>query len=77
LEFLPVSDDEFSRELEQRHGECDNRGRPWEYAELFEKSGFTVFDFSPHHMRRKTIWMTFSQGYRYLPRNTLLGIEGR
>lgn len=48
LEFLLMSNEEFEREFEMRHGECGNRYRPWEYKKLFESLGFDVVSFEPN-----------------------------
>lgn len=40
LEFLLTPDAEFDREFRECHGECGNRVRPMEYAQLFEAAGF-------------------------------------
>lgn len=40
LEFLLTPDAEFEREFRDCHGECGNRVRPMEYAQLFEAAGF-------------------------------------
>ena len=40
LEFLLTPDAEFDREFRKCHGECGNRVRPMEYAQLFEAAGF-------------------------------------
>src|SRR5262249_40994323 len=47
LEFLLLSPAEFAREFTAIHGECGNRYRPWEYAQLFESVGFRVLKFEP------------------------------
>ena len=47
LEFLLMSDSDFDREFDERHGECGNRWRPSEMAALFEKVGFRVIEFKP------------------------------
>ena len=47
LEFLLMEDTEFEREFEERHGECGNRWRHWEYLELFSRVGFEIIDFLP------------------------------
>jgi SAM-dependent methyltransferase len=50
LEFLLMNEAEFANEFKNRHGECGNRWRHWEYIDLFEKSGFNVVDFEPNIM---------------------------
>ena len=47
LEFLLMSETEFAQEFAERHGECGNRYRPWEYTQLFESAGFHVQKFEP------------------------------
>lgn len=47
LEFLLMSQTDFAREFAERHGECGNRYRPWEYTQLFENVGFQVLKFEP------------------------------
>jgi len=47
LEFLLMSQTDFAREFAERHGECGNRYRPWEYTQLFESVGFQVLKFEP------------------------------
>jgi hypothetical protein len=45
LEFLLMSPTDFARDFAECHGECGNRYRPWEYAQLFESVGFEVLKF--------------------------------
>lgn len=47
LEYLLLSNKEFSREFKERHGECGNRYRPEEMRHLFELVGFEVKDLHP------------------------------
>jgi SAM-dependent methyltransferase len=48
LEFLLMKDAEFGLEFEDRHGECGNRWRHWEYLDLFSQVGFELINFSPN-----------------------------
>lgn len=59
LEFLLMNDAEFEREFEERHGECGNRWRHWEYLELFSQVGFEVIDFSPNIFADQAYLETF------------------
>ncbi len=47
LEYLLLSDKEFSREFKERLGECGNRYRPQEMRQLLELMGFEVRKFQP------------------------------
>jgi SAM-dependent methyltransferase len=47
LEYLLLSEKEFSREFKERHGECGNRYRPREMWRLLESVGFEVKEFRP------------------------------
>jgi SAM-dependent methyltransferase len=47
LEYLLLSNKEFSREFKERHGECGNRYRPQEMGQLLELVGFEVNNLHP------------------------------
>jgi SAM-dependent methyltransferase len=47
LEYLLLSNKDFSREFKERHGECGNRYRPQEMRRLLESVGFEVKEFRP------------------------------
>ncbi|MFZ2089337.1 MAG: methyltransferase domain-containing protein [Desulfobaccales bacterium] len=48
LEYLLLSDRDFSRVFKERHGECGNRFRPREMQKIFERVGFEVIRFMPN-----------------------------
>ena len=47
LEYLLLSNKEFSREFKERQGECGNRYRPQEIKQLLELVGFEIKDLQP------------------------------
>jgi len=47
LDYLLLSQKEFTIEFRERHGECGNRFRPREMWQLFESAGFEVKEFRP------------------------------
>lgn len=59
LEFLLMSEDDFAREFEARHGECGNRYRPWEYDHLFKECGFEIVEFQPNIFAKNDYVQTF------------------
>jgi SAM-dependent methyltransferase len=48
LEYLLLSNEEFSQMLSKKHGEQGNRSRPREMRQLFEVGGFEVKIFQPN-----------------------------
>ena len=48
LEFLLLEEAEFQKLFEDAHGECGNRHRPDETADVLRAAGFEVIEFSPN-----------------------------
>lgn len=46
LEFLLMADEEFNKLFKDVNGECGNRLRPFEFASIFESTGFEVLKYA-------------------------------
>ncbi len=84
LESLLMPDDEFEREFGFRHGECGNRLRPNELAEIIELAGFEISSFQPsQHVERDYVrhfvprlQSAVGSRYRSLSQSELLVLVG-
>jgi SAM-dependent methyltransferase len=84
LDFLIMSDDEYSLEFERSNGERGNRLRPSEARVLFEQNGFELVDFEvnlrcqPGYFEQFVPRLRASKSrYRHWPRDDLLILSGR
>lgn len=84
LDFLIMSDDEYSLEFERSNGERGNRLRPSEARVLFEQNGFELVDFEvnlrcqPGYFEEFVPRLRASKSrYRHWPRDDLLILSGR